>query len=97
MDTEYRDAKAKADNLKAEKNRLSDQIGTLMRDGKKDEAMKIKDEVSKMKGEIDELTAKEEELNKVIKEKMMRIPNIIADDVPIGEDDTHNGTSSAMI
>ncbi len=90
MDTEYRDAKAKADNLKAEKNRLSDQIGTLMRDGKKDEAMKIKDEVSKMNGEIDELTAKEEELNKVIKEKMMRIPNIIADDVPIGEDDTHN-------
>ena len=90
LDKEYRDAKAKADNLKAEKNRISDSIGALMREGKKDEAMKLKDEVAQMGNEITELTNKEEELSKTIKEKMMVIPNIIADDVPIGEDDTHN-------
>ncbi len=90
MDVDYREAKAKADNLKAEKNRLSDQIGALMREGKKDEAMKIKEDVAKMADEINSLTTKEEELSKAIKEKMMVIPNIIADDVPIGEDDTHN-------
>ena len=90
LDKEYRDAKAKADNLKAEKNRISDSIGALMREGKKDEAMKLKDEVAQMGNEITELTNKEEELSKTIKEKVMVIPNIIADDVPIGEDDTHN-------
>ncbi len=90
LDVSYRETKTKADNLKAEKNRISDQIGALMREGKKDEAMKIKQEVAKMGEDIDELTKKEENLNKDIKEKMMKIPNIIADDVPIGKDDSEN-------
>ena len=90
MDLEYRETKQKMDEARAEKNRLSDQIGALMRDGKKDEAMQIKEEVAKMSANIEELTTKEEELAAEIKTKMMMIPNIIADDVPIGEDDSQN-------
>ncbi len=90
LDIKCREFKVKGDNLKAQKNRLSDQIGMLMREGKKDEALKIKDEVSKMGTEIEELTKEEETLSKIIKEKMMMIPNIIADDVPIGKDDSEN-------
>ncbi len=90
LDCEYREKKQKMDEARAEKNKLSDQIGSLMRAGKKEEAMTIKEEVSKMGKEIDELTAREEELSGIIKQKMMTIPNIIADDVPIGRDDTEN-------
>ncbi len=90
LDIEFRNIKVNADNLKAEKNKISDSIGSLMREGKKDEAMALKEKISKMNSEIDELTEKEENLSKLIKEKMMSIPNIIADDVPIGEDDSKN-------
>ncbi len=90
LDIEYRELKTKADTLKAERNRISDEIGKLMRDGKKEEAMKVKNDVSSIGEEIEKLTKKEESLNKFIKEKMMVIPNIIADDVPIGEDDSKN-------
>ena len=90
LDIEYRDTKKKMDEGRAEKNRLSSEIGTLMREKKIDEANQIKEKVAAMGDEIDKLTKKEEELAKTIKEKMMMIPNIIAPDVPIGEDDTHN-------
>ena len=90
LDIEYRKIKQEMDEERASKNKLSDQIGALMRENKKEEAMKIKEEVSKMGEKIDELTSKEATLSAEIKEKMMVIPNIIADDVPIGEDDTKN-------
>ncbi len=90
LDKEYRDVKLKMDTSRAEKNKLSGEIGALMRDKKIDEANKIKETVSKMGDEIDSLTKREEELSVIIKEKMMKIPNIVADTVPVGKDDSEN-------
>ena len=90
LDIEYRECKREGDNLRALRNSKSNEIGLLMREGKKDEALKLKDEVSKYGDQIAFLTKKEEELSSKIKEDMMMIPNIIADDVPIGEDDSKN-------
>ena len=90
LDNEYRNVKLNMDEKRALKNKLSGEIGTLMRDKKVEEANEIKNKVSNMNDEINDLTKKEEELRKIIKEKMMVIPNIIAGDVPIGEDDTKN-------
>ena len=90
LDNEYRDTKLKMDTMRAEKNKLSSEIGNLMRDGKREEAEEIKTKVSTMNNEIDTLTSREEELSKIIKEKMMVIPNIIDESVPIGKDDKEN-------
>jgi len=90
LDIEYRDTKLKMDEARAEKNKLSGQIGALIRDKKIEEANIIKEKVSKMGNEIDELTKKEEELSILIKEKMMVIPNIVANTVPVGKDDSEN-------
>ena len=90
LDIEYRNTKLKMDEMRAEKNKISAEVGALMRDKKVDEANKVKEKVSTMNTEIDELTKKEEELANIIKEKMMVIPNIVADDVPVGKDDTEN-------
>ena len=90
LDNEYRNVKLNMDEKRALKNKLSSEIGSLMRDKKIEEANKIKEQVSSMNDEIDELTKREDELSKIIREKMMVIPNIIADDVPIGEDDSKN-------
>src|SRR5574344_761997 len=90
LDQERRETKLKGDNLRAEKNAKSAEIGSLMRDKKIEEANKIKEEVSKYGKEIDELTKREEELTEKIKTKMMVIPNIIDSSVPIGKDDQEN-------
>ena len=90
LDTEYRNVKLNMDEKRAYKNKLSSEIGALMRDKKIDEANKIKNEVSSMNSEIENLTKREEDLSKIIKEKMMIIPNLIADSVPIGKDDSEN-------
>ena len=90
LDKEYRDIKKQGDDLRALKNSKSSLIGTLMREQKKDEAEKIKLEISEYGKKIEELTQKEEELSKVIKEKMMIIPNFIDKSVPIGKDDSQN-------
>src|SRR5574344_1525878 len=90
LDKEYRDAKGEGDRVRALKNSKSAEIGALMREGKRDEANKIKDELSVYGTKIAELDKLEEDLSKSIKEKMMVIPNIIDASVPIGEDDTHN-------
>ena len=90
MDLEYRKIKKEADELRAKVNSLSSEIGALMREKKVDEANKIKDEVSKIKKDIPTIEEKEVELEKNIKEKMMMIPNIVADDVPVGKDDSEN-------
>lgn len=90
LDKKYREIKKEADDLRGLKNKVSEQIGLLMRDGKKDEALNLKEEV-KAKSERNAYLEQEEvSLSDEIKNKMMMIPNIIAEDVPIGEDDTKN-------
>ena len=90
LDTEYREARVKADTLRGNKNKMSSKIGELMRDKKIDEANKIKSEVSSMQSEIESLEAKEVELEEKINKIMMVIPNIIDESVPIGKDDKEN-------
>ena len=90
LDKELRNIKVKADNLRNERNTLSKEIGNFMRDKKIDEANKNKEKVTNINSELINLEEKEEKLSKEIEEKMMVIPNIIADDVPIGEDDSKN-------
>ena len=90
LDKDFREAKAEADHIRALKNAKSDEIGALMRDGKKEEANKIKEEISVYSENIKKLESLEEHLTEQIKEKMMVIPNIIDPSVPIGEDDSKN-------
>lgn len=90
LDKELRNIKVKADNLRNERNTLSKEIGNFMRDKKIDDANKNKEKVTNINSELINFEEKEEKLAKEIEEKMMVIPNIIADDVPIGEDDSKN-------
>ena len=90
LDIKGREAKKEGDNLRALKNEKSALIGKLMREAKKDEALKIKNEIKGYNDKILEYEKIEEECNKQIKEKMMVIPNIMDASVPIGEDDTKN-------
>ena len=90
LDIQFREAKQEADQLRAEKNKKSAEIGLLMRDGKKDEAEKIKNEVAKTNDKIAELEEKEVNLEAEIKKRMMVIPNIMDKTVPIGKDDSEN-------
>ena len=89
-DKTYREYKLEGDKLRAQRNELSNQIGKLMRDGKKDEAEKIKKEVSAINEKLDKLEVSEENLEHEIKTRMMVIPNIIDSSVPIGKDDSEN-------
>ncbi len=89
-DKTYREYKQKIDSLRAKRNSLSSQIGELMRNGKKDEAEKVKKEVVNINDEVDTLEISEENLEHEIKSRMMVIPNIIDDSVPIGKDDSEN-------
>ena len=90
MDIKYRSIKAQADEKRSSINTLSREIGNLMRNKDIDGANKIKEEVALIKESIPKLEEEEIALEKEIREKMMMIPNIIADDVPIGEDDSKN-------
>ncbi len=90
LDVKFREAKAKADNLRSDKNKKSGEIGLLMRDKKLEEVEVIKKEVAGMNEEINKLEELEEKLNKEIREKMMLIPQMIDDSVPIGKDDSEN-------
>ncbi len=90
MDIKYRKVKTEADEKRSKINSLSKEIGNLMRNKDIDGANKVKDEVASIKESIPELEREEEMLEKEIKERMMIIPNIIASDVPIGEDDSKN-------
>ncbi len=90
LDIKYRNAKMNGDNLRNEKNKLSGTIGLLMKEQKREEADEVKVKVKEMQDEIDRLTKEEEELEKTIKEKMMVIPNIIDETVPVGKDDNEN-------
>ena len=90
LDTEYRDAKKKGDDLRAFRNTKSKEIGMLMGQGKREEAEEAKKEVGRIGAELEALTNREKELEDEIRSIMLKIPNIIDDSVPIGEDDTHN-------
>ncbi len=90
LDEEYRKIKTKLDELRSERNKKSTSIGTLMREGKKEEAEQVKLEVSKINEEIAKDENLEQEYEEKIKRIMMSIPNIIDGSVPIGKDDTEN-------
>ena len=90
LDEEYREVKVLADNLRKDRNDISDGIGALMREGKKEEGLALKDKVTNINEELKGLEAKEEALSTKIKEIMYLIPNMVADDVPVGEDDSKN-------
>ena len=90
LDKRVREVQVRVDGLKAEKNKLSGQIGVLMKDKKIDEANKIKEEIAKDAEEITALEAEQEELTKEIRNRMMVIPQIMDETVPIGKDDSEN-------
>lgn len=90
LDKKNRELKLLGDQLRADKNKKSSEIGALMREGKKDEAEQVKKEVSEYGDRIVSLEKEESELTEKIREIMLTIPNIIADDVPVGKDDTEN-------
>ncbi|MBE6157882.1 MAG: serine--tRNA ligase [Firmicutes bacterium] len=90
LDVRVREVQVKVDTMKAEKNQLSSQIGLLMKDGKKDEADKIKEQVTKNAEEIKTLEEEQAKLSAEIKEIMMVIPQIMDPSVPIGRDDSEN-------
>ncbi|MBQ1287933.1 MAG: serine--tRNA ligase [Erysipelotrichaceae bacterium] len=90
LDEEYRAAKKKGDDLRAFRNNKSKEIGMLMGQGKREEAEEAKKEVGRIGAELEALTNREKELEDEIRGIMLKIPNIIDDSVPIGEDDTHN-------
>ena len=90
LDVENRAVKQEAEALRAEKNKISKQIGALMAQGKRDEAEEAKKQVTADSNRLEELTAKENELEEKIKKIMMIIPNIIDPSVPIGKDDSEN-------
>ena len=90
LDIKTRDIQTKCDNLKAEKNKLSKEIGALMANGKKDEAEEIKKKIAEEANEVTSLEEEKVKLDERIREIMMVIPNIIDESVPIGKDDSEN-------
>ena len=90
LDKERREVQAEADAIRAEKNRISKQIGALMAQGRKDEADEIKKKVAESAARLKELEEKNPVLEEQVTSIMMRIPNIIDASVPIGKDDTEN-------
>ena len=90
LDKDVREAKGKGDALRAERNRISKEIGFLMKQGKKEEAEAAKAQVKEMGDEMEALEKREAELAEEIKNRMYVIPNIIDPSVPIGKDDSQN-------
>ena len=90
LDASSRTVQLESDDLRAYRNRISKQIGVLMGQGKKEEAMALKEQVAKDAERLTELEAQEGELQEKIKKIMMTIPNIIDPSVPIGKDDSEN-------
>ena len=90
LDKKNREAKLKGDNLRAERKTLSNQIGILMKQGEKFQAEETKKKVESLNEELQMNEKLEAELAEEIKQRMMKIPNMIHESVPIGEDDTKN-------
>ncbi len=90
LDADRRAAQQEADQLRAERNKLSKQIGALMGQGKKEEAEDVKKKVAADAARLEKLSEKEKELDEKVTKIMMTIPNIIDPSVPIGKDDSEN-------
>ena len=90
LDKKYREAQLSVDNLRAERNRASNEIGNLMKQGKKEEAESAKSKVAMINEEIIKTEAVCSEYSNKINKIMMAIPNIIDETVPIGKDDSEN-------
>ena len=90
LDAQYRGCKTKADNLRAQRNALSKQIGVLMGQKKKEEAEEVKAQVKALGDEMAAIEKLEDELQVKVKQIQMIIPNIIDPTVPIGKDDSEN-------
>ena len=90
LDERARELKTKGDSLRAEKNKLSKQIGACMAKGMKDEAEELKRRVTADAEELEAMEKEQTELDEKIKKIMMTIPNIIDESVPIGKDDSEN-------
>ena len=90
LDRRFRESKSRADSLRAERNRISKEIGGLMAKGLREEAEKTKQKVAAIAQELKDLEEQEETLTAELRKRMLVIPNIIADTVPIGKDDSEN-------
>lgn len=90
LDAQARKTQQEADNLRAERNKLSKQIGALMAQGKKEEAEEVKKQVNAQAKTLEELAEKEKEYSEKVTKIMMTIPNIIDPSVPIGKNDEEN-------
>ena len=90
LDKRNREIKGEVEALRAEKNKISKMIGTLMKEGKREEAEEVKKQVTANAETVDRLSAEEKEVEEKIKKIMMTIPNIIDPSVPIGKDDSEN-------
>ena len=90
LDVKNRKAQSNGDNLRAERKSLSNEIGNLMRQGKKEEAEIIKSKVNEVNSKLEENEKLEHTYSEEIKQKMMKIPNIMHSSVPIGKDDSEN-------
>jgi len=90
LDERSRELKTKGDSLRAEKNKLSKQIGACMAKGMKDDAEELKRRVASDAEELESMEKEQAELDEKIKKIMMTIPNIIDESVPIGKDDSQN-------
>ena len=90
LDQKRRENQAEADQIRAEKNKISKEIGALMAQGKKEEAEAVKKKVAESAARLKELETAAPEIEEKIKAIMMRIPNIIDASVPVGKDDTEN-------
>ena len=90
IDAKVRALKSEGDNLRSERNSTSTEIGSLMREKKVEEANAKKERVKQINARLDVIEKEEAELAEVLKQKMMVIPNIIDDSVPIGRDDSEN-------
>ncbi|MDO5047877.1 MAG: serine--tRNA ligase [Anaerococcus sp.] len=90
LDEKLRAYKTEGDKLRASRNKTSKQIGALMGQGKRDEAEEAKEEVKKINQRLIDIEAETEKLDQEVKKRMMVIPQIIDDSVPIGKDDSEN-------
>ena len=90
LDEKYRAAKQHGDDLRAERNRVSKQIGALMREGKKEDAEACKQRVKDVDKELETLEVEENNMQEEIRKRMLVIPQIIDPSVPIGKDDSEN-------
>ena len=90
LDAQFRASTGRGDELRQQRNTISKEIGKLMSQGKKDEAQEVKKQVQAIAGELEEMERKEAEMTAEIRKRMLVIPNLIDDSVPIGKDDSEN-------